>query len=99
MGTQARPLTHVLEVALIQRSRRAHGVGLAGTGLAICEERDIVSLRECIDAVGQVLPDALLIDLGTENAVEHEDLSALWCINGHAGVRLEIDHGSLESLG
>lgn len=91
-------LTHCHHVALLQRAGRAHRVRLSGAGLAVCQQRDIVALDEGVDAVGDVVPDAVLLGVLAEDAVEDEELAALGRVDGEARVGGYVDHGALEAL-
>lgn len=91
--------THEVLVVLFAGPRCAHGVRLASAGLAIGEEGDIVTARKCRDGVGEVVPDALLGNIGTKDAIEDEELATLGRVDGDARVGGGLDHGSLEALG
>src|SRR3569833_132980 len=77
-------LTHNLHIILLRRARGAHGVRLPGAGLAVGQERDIIALGEGVDTIMHVLPDSLLGDVGSEDAVEDEEFPALGRIDGQA---------------
>lgn len=65
-------LTHQIFVVLLARARSAHSIGFTSARLAICHQRNIVSLCECIDAVRNITPNTALRNIGTENSVEDE---------------------------
>ena len=96
---QAVLLTLYLQVALLGGPRRAHGVRLAGTRLAVRQQRDIITLGEGADAVANIVPDALLRDVGGEDTVEDKELATLGRVDGEARIRRDLHHGPLESLG
>lgn len=91
-------LTHGHHVALLQRAGRAHRVRLSGAGLAVGQQRDIITLNEGVDAVGYVVPDAVLPRVLAEDAVEDEELAALGRVDGEARLGGYVDHGALEAL-
>lgn len=93
-----RELTHDLEVVLLAGTGGTHRVRLSRSGLAVCQQRDIVSGGEGVHAVLQVFPHAGLVDFGGEDAVEDEDLAALRRIDGEGGVGHDLDHRFLKSL-
>lgn len=91
--------THDIGVALLAGARGAHCIGLAGARLAVCEDRDIVALDKRVDAVGDVLEDALLVNVLAEDAVEDEDLPAAGRVDGQARGGCDVTCGGAESLG
>ena len=79
-------------------ARSAHRVRLSSAGLAIRQERDVVSLREGIDRFIEIVPNALLRDIGAKDAIENEEFAPLRGIDGKASIGGGLDHRSLESL-
>ena len=90
--------THPTRVILLARPRGAHRVRLSGPGLTVCEQGDIVALDKGVDAVAEVVPHALLLDILAEDAVEDEELAALGRVDGQAGRRGDVGDGPLEAL-
>lgn len=90
--------THQFRILLLGWATCSHCVRLSSTGLAICHDRDIVALSEGVHRVGEVVPDTVLHDIGTEDAVKDEELPALRRVDGKTCVGRGLDHGSLETL-
>lgn len=68
--------THDIGIGLISWAGGAHCVRLAGARLAVCKDGDIVTLYKRVDAVRDILEDALLINLLIEYTVKDKDLFA-----------------------
>ena len=91
-------LTHELFIALLCWARGAHCEGFASARLAVGHDRNIVALDKGGGAFRDVVPDAFLIDILAEDAVEDEQFAALWGIHREAGCGVHVHHGALEAL-
>lgn len=91
--------THETRIILLRRSSCAHGIGLARAGLTIRQDGHIVALDEVVDALAEVIPDALLIYVLAKDAVEDEQLLALRGLDGQVGLAGDLDGRPAESLG
>lgn len=91
-------LTHQLRINLFARASGAHGVGLAGAGLAVGEDGDVVALNEGGDAFAQVGPDAVLVDVLGEDLVEDEQALALGRLDHDVCRRGNVTDGSAKAL-
>lgn len=76
-----------------------HSIRLSGARLPVCENGNIVTLDEGIDAVADIFPNTLLGRVLAENAVKDEQLLPLVRLNGEIGGRRDIAGRSAETLG
>ena len=71
---------------------------LSGPRLTVRQQRDVVALDKGVDAVAEVVPHALLLDILAEDAVEDEELAALGRFDGQARRGGDVRDGPLEAL-
>lgn len=77
---------------LFVRTGCPHGIRLAGPGLTIRQNRDIVTLEKRGNTIAQVIPHAILVDGFGEDTIEDEEFAALRDVDGEVRGRRDVDH-------
>lgn len=77
----------------------AHRVRLSSTRLAICQQRHVVALQKRGDALFEVLPDAILVNILAKDPIKDKDLAALGTVDSYACRTCDMDHSLLKALG
>ena len=91
-------LTHLLVILLLPTGRGTHRVRFPRPRLAVCENGDVITLRESIDTVLDVIPYPLLVRVFSKDSVEDEEFSPLGRFDGEARRCRRANHRSLVSL-
>jgi hypothetical protein len=90
--------THQPRTALLGGPGGTHRVRLAGARLAVGEDGHVVALQERADALAEVLPHALLVDILAEDAVKDEQLLALGGLDRQVCGCCDLAGGAAEAL-